>query len=367
MKKILFTACAVAIALSSVRADDVALLTFKVGNDKKTKQAAIEFYEADAPQTVANFKKLAQKRFYNGLSVHRVFPHIIVQMGDPLSGGKDRSKVGTGGPGYTLPPEIHRPHIKGAVAAARLSDKINPGRFSNGSQFLICLEPMPSYDGKYTVFGNVIWGLEGLDEISQLPVDTNDNPLQRVRIESIKIIPREQLPAGPGLAAPASAPKKPWWKLSPAAPKQPAPAPAPAAASAPKKPWWQFSSAAPKQPAPTPAPTVASTPKKPAPTPAPPVASTPKKPWWQFSSASPKQPAPTPAPAAASTPKKPAPAPASTAATTSKKPAPAPASTPAPAPKKPWWKIFPSAPKQPAPAPASTDAPAPKKPWWKLF
>ena len=215
MKKILFTVCATATALSAVHADDVALLTFKVGKDKNLKQAAIEFYDNDAPVTAANFKKLAKKRFYNGQSVHRVFPDTLVQMGDPLSAHHERAKVGTGGPGYTLPPEIRRKHTKGAVAAARLPDKINPGRLSNGSQFFVCLTPMPSYDGQYTVFGNVIWGLDNLDQISELGVDTNDNPLQRVEIKSIKILPREKLPAPPvvGPPAPAAPKKKRWYQF----------------------------------------------------------------------------------------------------------------------------------------------------------
>jgi cyclophilin family peptidyl-prolyl cis-trans isomerase len=215
MKKLLFIACATGIALSAVHADDVALLTFQVGADKlHQKQVAIEFYEADAPQTVANFKKLARKHFYDGLAFHRIFPHILVQTGDPYSRYHDRSKVGTGGPGYTVPAEIHRKHTKGAIAAARLNDKINPLRLSNGSQFLVCLTPMPAYDGKYTVFGNVLWGLDALDEVSQLPVDTNDNPVQRVEIKSVKIIPREQLSSGPSVPPPP-APKgrKPWWKV----------------------------------------------------------------------------------------------------------------------------------------------------------
>lgn len=214
MKKLLITACATATALSAVRADDVALVTFQIGKDKKNpKQAAIEFYDGDAPQTVENFKKLARKRFYNGLAVHRVFPDILMQMGDPLSSRKDRAKVGTGGPGYTLQPEIHRKHIKGAVAAGRLPDKINPGRLSNGSQFLICLQPMPSYDGQYTVFGHVIWGYEGLNQISELPVDTNDNPVQRVEIKSIKIMPREKLPQPPVPGPPPPPPKKRWYQF----------------------------------------------------------------------------------------------------------------------------------------------------------
>ena len=213
MKKLLLIACAAATAVSAARAADVALFTLKLTTDKTPRQFAIEFYDADAPQTVENFKKLTRKKYYNGVAIHRIFPHILVQTGDPFSKGKDRAKVGTGGPGYTLPPEIHRKHTKGAVAMGRLPDKVNPGRLSNGSQVVICLTPMPSYDGQYTVFGNVIEGLDVLDQISEQAVDSNDNPLKRVEITSGKIIPREKLPPPPGTAAPAPRHKKPWWKI----------------------------------------------------------------------------------------------------------------------------------------------------------
>jgi len=85
-----------------------------------------------------------------------------VQAGDPLSRRKDRAKVGTGGPGYTLQPEIRRKHTVGAVAMARLPDKINPARVSNGSQFYICLKPMPNLDGQYTCLVMSSRGLNGL-------------------------------------------------------------------------------------------------------------------------------------------------------------------------------------------------------------
>ena len=213
MKKLLLTVAALATGLAAVRADDVALVTLRVGKDKTPQQFAIEFYEAEAPGTVENFKKLARRKFYNGLAIHRAFPHILVQMGDPLTERKDRTNVGTGGPGYTIPAEIRRKHTKGAVAAARLPDKINPSRHSNGSQFYICLSPQPSYDGQYTVFGHVIWGLETLDALSTKPVDSNDYPVQRVEIQSVKIMPREKLPPPPAPVVPGPAPKKPWWKL----------------------------------------------------------------------------------------------------------------------------------------------------------
>ena len=213
MKKHLLTAAVLALTLAAARADDVALVTLRVGSDKTPQQFAFEFHEAEAPRTVENFKKLAGKKFYNGLAIHRAFPHTLVQMGDPLTRKKDRTKVGTGGPGYTVEAEIRRKHTKGAVAAARLPDKNNPSRHSNGSQFYVCLSPQPTYDGQYTVFGHILWGLDTLDALSTKPADSNDYPIERIVIRSVKILPREQLPPAPAPVKPAPAPKKPWWKL----------------------------------------------------------------------------------------------------------------------------------------------------------
>ena len=213
MKKLLLTATALACTLAAARADDVALVTLRAGADKTPLQFAFEFYENDAPVTVANFKKLAEKKFYKGLAIHRVFPHLLVQMGDPLTKHKDRANVGTGGPGYTLQAEIRRKHTKGAIAAARLPDKINPSRLSNGSQFYVCLAPQPTYDGQYTVFGQILWGLDTLDTLSTKPADSNDYPIGRIVIQSVKILPREQLGAAPAPVKPGPAPKKPWWKF----------------------------------------------------------------------------------------------------------------------------------------------------------
>ena len=213
MKKLLLTATALACTLAAARADDVALVTLRAGADKTPLQFAFEFYENDAPVTVANFKKLAEKKFYKGLAIHRVFPHLLVQMGDPLTKHKDRANVGTGGPGYTLQAEIRRKHTKGAIAAARLPDKINPSRLSNGSQFYVCLAPQPTYDGQYTVFGQILWGLDTLDTLSTKPADSNDYPIGRIVIQSVKILPREQLGAAPAPVKPGPVPKKPWWKF----------------------------------------------------------------------------------------------------------------------------------------------------------
>lgn len=216
MKKLpLFAAAASLVSLCTVaaHADEVALLQIRIGKERELRPVAIEFFESEAPRAVANFKKLADDGFYKGVAFHRAFPHILVQTGDPLSRKKDRSKVGISGPGYTLLPEIRRKHTKGAVAAARLPDKINPSRVSNGSQFFVCLQPQPSYDGQYTVFGQVIYGLDTLDLISTKPVDSNDYPVERCVIRSAKILPREKLPPPPGPAAARPRSEKRWWQI----------------------------------------------------------------------------------------------------------------------------------------------------------
>ena len=149
----------------------------------------IRLFPEDAPQTVANFKKLVDDGFYKGIAVHRVLPNYLVQLGDPLTKKKKRKPDwGTGGPGYTLPPEIKRYHIRSAVAAARLSDSVNPGKESNGSQFYVMLVDAHALDSNYTVFGQVTRGMEVFDAMSKLTLDTNDVPTDRIEIRSAKIV-----------------------------------------------------------------------------------------------------------------------------------------------------------------------------------
>ena len=113
------------------------------------KKIVVELYSDSAPKTVENFKKLVQKGFYNGLAFHRVVPGFVAQGGDPDGNGN-------GGPGYTIPAEFNnRPHVTGTLGMARGSD---PN--SAGSQFYICLSPQPDLDKKYTVFGQVVEGME---------------------------------------------------------------------------------------------------------------------------------------------------------------------------------------------------------------
>jgi cyclophilin family peptidyl-prolyl cis-trans isomerase len=113
-----------------------------------------------APKTVNNFVFLAREGFYDGLTFHRVVPDFVVQGGDPLGSG-------TGGPGYTLPAEIELDHVKGAIAMARRGDDVNPLRESSGSQFYITLEETPNLDGAYTVFGQVVEGMDVVESIAQ--------------------------------------------------------------------------------------------------------------------------------------------------------------------------------------------------------
>ena len=169
---------------------EVAVMQIKIGKEKALQQVVLGLYYDAAPATVANFKELCRKRFYNGMRFHRVFPSALVQTGDPMSrrGVADRS--GTGGPGYTIPAELGRNHVRGTVAMSRLGDTVNPSKASNGSQFYVCLAPMPKLDGKYTVFGEVLEGLDVLDSISNQPSDSNDFPLAKIVIKSITIQPR---------------------------------------------------------------------------------------------------------------------------------------------------------------------------------
>jgi len=142
----------------------------------------VELYDKDAPQHVANFMKLASEGFYNGCTFHRVIPGFMIQGGDPNSKDSERVNDGLGGPGYTIPAEIKRKHKRGALAAARLGDQTNPQRASSGSQFYICVGSPSHLDGAYSVFGEVIDGMDVVDQIAAQPRDQRDNPLDRVEM-----------------------------------------------------------------------------------------------------------------------------------------------------------------------------------------
>jgi cyclophilin family peptidyl-prolyl cis-trans isomerase len=154
-----------------------------------TETIMFELFEKDAPRTVANFIDNCESNAYAGLAVHRAIDNYLVQTGDPLSADTDkRSDWGTGGNDRKIPGEFKRPHVTGCVAMARLGDKVNPKKESNGYQFYFGLGNMSSLSGNYTVFGQVVSGLEALQQISQAPADANDCPLQRIAVKSIKVI-----------------------------------------------------------------------------------------------------------------------------------------------------------------------------------
>ncbi len=114
----------------------------------------MELYPDVAPNTVKAFKELVRKGFYDGLTFHRVIPGFMAQGGDPEG-------TGMGGPGYTLKAEFNnKKHVRGTVAMARSSDPD-----SAGSQFYICYAPQPHLDGQYTIFGQVIDGMEYVDAL----------------------------------------------------------------------------------------------------------------------------------------------------------------------------------------------------------
>ncbi len=137
--------------------------------ETKKGKIVFELYFADAPNTAANFEKLANKGFYNGLTFHRVEPGFVIQGGDPDGNG-------SGGPGYTIQEELNaRKHEKGAVGMATQGTNSNTG----GSQFYITLEAQPSLDGGYTVFGQVIEGLGVVQKIEIGDVMTKVTVAQR--------------------------------------------------------------------------------------------------------------------------------------------------------------------------------------------
>jgi cyclophilin family peptidyl-prolyl cis-trans isomerase len=138
----------------------------------------LELFDDDAPETVANFRKLAADHFYDGIIFHRVIRDFMIQGGCPQG-------TGTGGPGYTFKDEINEHKVvRGAVAMA------NAGPNTNGSQFfIVTTQSAPWLDGKHTVFGQVTDGMETVDAIEGLPTGRHDRPDDPPVIESIELDP----------------------------------------------------------------------------------------------------------------------------------------------------------------------------------
>lgn len=151
-----------------------AIIETKYGN------MTLQFFPDVAPGHVKNFIELAKSGFYDKTTFHRVIPGFMIQGGDPNGNG-------TGGPGYTIKAEFNKkPHKRGIVSMARTNDPDGAG-----SQFFICFEMDPrqqaALDGKYTVFAEVISGMEVADKIAKLPRNAMDKPNERVEMK-VKLI-----------------------------------------------------------------------------------------------------------------------------------------------------------------------------------
>lgn len=170
--------------------------TYEVAVIKTSKgQMILEFWPSVAPKTVQNFKTLANKGFYDGTAFHRVVKDFMIQGGDPQSVREDKKPLwGTGGPGYTIDAEFNdKKHVKGVVSMARAADPD-----SAGSQFFICLADAPFLDGQYTAFGKLTSGEDVLEAIGNTPTEYSQSgeksqPLERIEVESIKIMNAEEL------------------------------------------------------------------------------------------------------------------------------------------------------------------------------
>ena len=137
----------------------------------------VKFFPDLAPIHVKNFISLAEAGFYNGTPFHRVIPGFMIQGGDPKGNG-------TGGPGYTIPAEFSttKKHLPGILSMARTND---PN--SAGSQFFIMVAPSTHLDGQYSIFGEVVEGMDVVNKIVSTPRDRMDKPLERVDMTDVKV------------------------------------------------------------------------------------------------------------------------------------------------------------------------------------
>jgi peptidyl-prolyl cis-trans isomerase B (cyclophilin B) len=148
----------------------------------------LRFFPDVAPNHVNNFIELTKKGFYDGTTFHRVIPGFVIQGGDPNSKDMDRSGHGMGSPGYTLKAEFNdKPHKRGILSMARSGHDPD----SAGSQFFICVADATPLDGKYTVFGEVVSGMDTADKIVSQPRDRRDNPDERIEMK-VKIVEKKK-------------------------------------------------------------------------------------------------------------------------------------------------------------------------------
>ncbi len=158
-------------------AETRAIIETKFGNIE------LKFFPEVAPNHVSNFIELAKKGFYDGTTFHRVIPGFMIQGGDPNTREADKSRHGMGGPGHQVKAEFNeKPHKRGILSMARAA---SPD--SAGSQFFICVKDAPFLDRQYTVFGEVVSGMDVADKIVNQPRDSRDNPNERIEMK-VKLI-----------------------------------------------------------------------------------------------------------------------------------------------------------------------------------
>lgn len=167
------TVSAATLQAKEKKLQEVAIISTRHG------EIVIKFYDDVAPKHVASFKKLAKEGFYNGVTFHRVIPGFMIQGGCPLSkDGSNKGLHGTGGPGYNVDAEFSSlSHKRGILSAARAQD---PN--SAGSQFFIVVADSSFLDKQYTVYGEVVEGMDVADKIVNEPRDARDNPNERVEM-----------------------------------------------------------------------------------------------------------------------------------------------------------------------------------------
>ncbi|WP_300365885.1 peptidylprolyl isomerase [Brachyspira sp.] len=143
----------------------------------------IAFFPDKAPKHVEAIKKLANEGFYNGTLFHRVIPGFMIQGGDPLSKQPNRALHGTGGPNFVIPAEFNDVSHKRGICSMARGQSVN----SAGSQFFICVADSPFLDRQYTVWGEVVSGMEVADKIVALKRDANDNPIQSAKMNRVYV------------------------------------------------------------------------------------------------------------------------------------------------------------------------------------
>ena len=175
----------VAKAKATPKVNEVAVMETSKG------RMVVEFWDKDAPATVANFKKLARQGFYDGTGFHRILKGFMIQGGDPNSKNPSAPNLGSGGPGYNINDEFNsHSHVKGVLSMANTG---TPN--SAGSQFFVMHGTAPHLDGHYTAFGHLISGMDVLDKIANSPTGPNPSmpgenskPMEWTTLKSVKVM-----------------------------------------------------------------------------------------------------------------------------------------------------------------------------------